>query len=276
MHDLIHLWLLCFRGTYSFSPRTLSQQPILRKKERCSWCHEQRLCEDREPFSFIHGCLTLTCAPGSFRLQLAHPSCQPSNNCAFNWSKNYWWQTCLNSGRIQSQSASLNDKEITVWSDCPRLLRMSASQLDKKDHCNSSEDSARKPTPFCFSPNWLWKVCVEHRGVQSPATLESIIACWQIVWAIEWGRKETEVTLNVWVGCWCQTVHSRLICWHFHTTNHVQGWQRRAPERKKKKKPWCLVDDGSQRRLGRLIGCQPQHSGYGMQLMLHIPSQMWL
>lgn len=145
-HYLIHLWLLCFSRPEAptlFSSRPSSQQPILWKKQRCSWCDEQWLCEDREPFSFIHGCLTLNCAPGSFRLQLAHPSCQPSVKSVFNWSKNYWWHTCSNSSRIQRQSASLNDKEIIVWSDCPRLLRMSASQLDiivtlKKERCNRS------------------------------------------------------------------------------------------------------------------------------------------
>lgn len=145
-HYLIHLWLQCFSRPEAptlFSSRPSSQQPILWKRQRCSWCDEQWLCEDREPFSFIHGCLTLNCAPGSFRLRLAHPSCQPSVESVFNWSKNYWWHTCSNSSRIQRQSASLNDKEIIVWSDCPRLLRMSASQLDiivtlKKERCNRS------------------------------------------------------------------------------------------------------------------------------------------
>lgn len=143
-HYLIHLWLLCFSRPEA---PTLFLVGLRYSSQFCGKNRgvpdEQWLCEDREPFSFIHGCLTLNCAPGSFRLQPAHPSCQPSVKSVFNWAKNYWWQTCSNSSRIQSQSTSLNDKEIIVWSDCPRLLRMSASQLDiivtfKKERCNSS------------------------------------------------------------------------------------------------------------------------------------------
>lgn len=109
---------------------------------------------------------------------------------------------------------------------------------------------------FCFSPNWLWKVCVEHRGVQSAATLWSKIARWQIVWAIEWGRKETEVTLNLWLGCWCQTWWFEHFTAGLYTgifTQQTMCWVYREGSLKAKT-PWSLVDDRGQRRQGRLVG----------------------
>lgn len=64
-----------------------------------------------------------------------------------------------NCSGVQSKSASLNNKEIILCSDCPRLLRMSAACWTLWPHERKSVAKAVR-TSFSFSPNLaLESVC---------------------------------------------------------------------------------------------------------------------